>query len=228
MYTIKITLLLICALSAMSQLSAQTRNISGKITNAAGLPMPNASVLIRGISAGVTSDESGNFSISVPAKTKALVVLSVNYSTTEVNITSDNMTVVLQPSTGANLSEVVVVAYGTVKKTNITGAIGTVKGSDLENKPFSSPDKALQGAVAGLLSTSTSGAPGAGTDIRIRDIGSINASASPLWVIDGAIANTTDLTVNTTTANPLSSINPDDIESISVLKDAAGTAVYGS
>lgn len=224
----KITLLLICALSAMSQLSAQTRNISGKITNAAGLPIPNASILIRGISAGVTSDESGNFSISVPAKTKALVVSSVNYSTTEVNITSDNMTVVLQPSTGANLSEVVVVAYGTVKKTNITGAIGTVKGSDLENKPFSSPDKALQGAVAGLLSTSTSGAPGAGTDIRIRGIGSINASASPLWVIDGAIANTTDLTVNTTTANPLSSINPDDIESISVLKDAAGTAVYGS
>ena len=82
--------------------------------------------------------------------------------------------------------------------------------------------------MPGLLSTSTSGAPGAATDIRIRGIGSINASPNPLWVIDGAIANTTDLTVNTTTANPLSSLNPDDIESISVLKDAASTAIYGS
>ncbi len=224
----KIMLLLVCAVLAINQLSAQARKISGKITNAAGAPIPNASVLIRGISAGTSSDESGNFTISVPAKTKALVFSSVNYSTTEVNITGDNMLVVLQPSTGANLSEVVVVAYGSVKKTNITGAIGTVKGADLENKPFTSPDKSLQGAVAGLLSTSTSGAPGAATDIRIRGIGSINASASPLWVIDGAIANTTDLTVNSTSANPLSSINPDDIESISVLKDAAGTAVYGS
>lgn len=221
-------LFLLFALLAISQLAAQTRKITGRITNAAGAPVPNASVLIRGTSAGTTSDETGSFTLTVPAKTKALVISSINYTTAEIVITGDNLSIVLQAGSGANLSEVVVVAYGSVKKTNLTGAVGTVKGTDLENKPFSSVDKALQGSVPGLLSTSTSGAPGAATDIRIRGIGSINASASPLWVIDGAIATTTDLTVNTTTANPLSSINPDDIESISVLKDAAATAVYGS
>jgi hypothetical protein len=115
----KIVLLLMCAVLAIGQLSAQSRKISGKILNAAGVPIPNASVLIRGNSAGTSSDESGNFTISVSAKTKALVVSSINYSTTEVNITSDNMTVILQPANGGNLSEVLVVAYGSVKKTNI-------------------------------------------------------------------------------------------------------------
>jgi TonB-linked SusC/RagA family outer membrane protein len=224
----KLALLLMGALLAVSQLAAQTRKISGKVVNAAGAPVPNATILIRGTSAGTTSDETGAFTITVPQKTKSLVISSVNYTSTEVNITSDNLTVTLQPGSGANLSEVVVVAYGSVKKTNVTGSVAVVKGTELENKPFSSPDKALQGSVPGLQISSTSGAPGAATDIRIRGIGSIQASASPLWVIDGAIANTTDLTVNTTTANPLSSINPDDIESISVLKDAAATAVYGS
>ena len=224
----KLVFLLLSVCLAVSQLSAQTRKVSGKITNAAGAAIPNASVVIRGSVGGTTSDESGLFTITVPEKTKTLTISSINYATTEVDIKSDNLTVVLQAANGANLSEVVVVAYGTQRKTNITGSIATVKGAELENKPFSSVDKALQGTVAGLQISSTSGAPGSATDIRIRGIGSINASASPLWVIDGAIANTTDLTVNTTTANPLSSINPDDIESISVLKDAAATAVYGS
>jgi TonB-dependent SusC/RagA subfamily outer membrane receptor len=224
----KLALLLMGALLAVSQLAAQTRKVSGKVVNAAGAPVPNATILIRGTSAGTTSDETGAFTITVPQKTKSLVISSVNYTTTEVDITSDNLTVTLQAGSGTNLSEVVVVAYGSVKKTNLTGSVATIKGGDLENKPFSSPDKALQGAVPGLQISSTSGAPGSATDIRIRGIGSIRANANPLWVIDGAIANTTDLTVNTTTANPLSSINPDDIDNISVLKDAAATAVYGS
>jgi TonB-linked SusC/RagA family outer membrane protein len=224
----KLALFLLCSVLAITQLSAQTRKITGKIINSTGTPVANATILIRGTATGTSSDELGAFSITVPSSAKALVISSINYTTAEIEIKSDNLTVTLQQGTGTNLSEVVVVAYGSVKKTNVTGAIGIVKGADLENKPFSSPDKELQGSVPGLLSTSTSGAPGAATDIRIRGIGSINASASPLWVIDGAIANTTDLTVNTTTANPLSSINPDDIESITVLKDAAGTAIYGS
>jgi TonB-linked SusC/RagA family outer membrane protein len=223
----KITVLFMCAVLAVSQLSAQVRKISGKVTNAAGAPIANASVIVKGTTTGTTTDDAGAFTLNVPVKGKTLVISSINYANAEVAI-SDNVSVTLQPGTTTSLSEVVVVAYGSVKKTNLTGSVATVKGSDLENKPFTSPDKALQGSVAGLQSSSVSGAPGASTDIRIRGIGSINASASPLWVIDGAIANTTDLTVNTTTANPLSSLNPDDIESISVLKDAAATAVYGS
>ena len=111
---------------------------------------------------------------------------------------------------------------------NVTGSVATVKGSAVENKPFTSVDKALQGAVPGLQSTSTSGAPGAATDIRIRGQGSITASNQPLWVIDGVIAASGDFTTNTTTANVLSTLNPNDIESISVLKDASAASIYGS
>ena len=106
--------------------------------------------------------------------------------------------------------------------------MATVKAISVENKPFTSVDKALQGAVPGLQSTSTSGAPGAATDIRIRGQGSITASNQPLWVIDGVIAATGELTSNTTTANILSTLNPNDIESISVLKDASAASIYGS
>jgi len=126
------------------------------------------------------------------------------------------------------LNEVVVVAYGVQKKTSVTGAVTTVSGAQVADRPFTSVDKALQGDVAGLQVASTSGAPGSATDIRLRGIGSIAAGANPLWVIDGVIATQGDLTSNTTTANALSTLNPDDIESISVLKDAASTSIYGS
>ncbi len=224
----KISILLLFAMIAVVQLTAQIRKITGNVTNAAGAPVVNASVIVKGTTTGTTTDETGAFTLNVPTKGKTLVISSINYANAEVAISGDNISVTLQPGTTTSLSEVVVVAYGSVKKTNLTGAVATVKGAELENKPFTSLDKTLQGSVAGLQSSSVSGAPGSATDIRIRGIGSINASASPLWVIDGAFANTSDLTVNTTTANPLSSINPDDIESISVLKDAAATAVYGS
>ena len=130
----KTIFVLMCMVLAIGQLSAQMRRISGKITNATGVPVPNASILIRGTSAGTTSDESGSFTITVPEKTKALVVSSINYTTTEVNITGDNLTITLQPNSGANLSEVVVVAYGTVKKTNLTGSVGIVKGAELRKQ----------------------------------------------------------------------------------------------
>jgi TonB-linked SusC/RagA family outer membrane protein len=223
----KIIVLFMCAAIVTGQLSAQMRKISGKVTNANGAPVSNASVIVKGTTTGTTTDETGSFTLGVSSSAKTLVISSINYSETEVAITGDNLNVTMKPGS-ASLSEVVVVAYGQVKKTNVTGSVSTVKAADIENKPFSSVDKALQGEVAGLQSSSVSGAPGSATSIRIRGIGSITANANPLWVIDGVIANTTDLTVNTTTANPLSTINPDDIESISVLKDAAATAVYGS
>ena len=126
------------------------------------------------------------------------------------------------------MTEVVVVAYGTKKKTDLTGSVATVKGADIENKPFTSVDKALQGAVAGLQSVAASGAPGANQQIRIRGISSITASNAPLWVIDGVPVLANDLSRATTTANILSTLNPNDIESITVLKDAASAAIYGN
>ncbi len=219
---------LLCMLFAVCSAFGQNRAITGKVTDEKNNPIANASVTVKGTAQGTTTNEAGQFTLTIASSVTTLVVSSVGYATAEVNIRNDNNpTIKLQSTTGA-LSEIVVVAYGSQRKTNVTGSVATVSASYLENKPFSSVDKALQGAVPGLLSTSASGAPGSATNIRIRGIGSINASAAPLWVIDGVIATSGDLTSNTTSANALSSLNPDDIESISVLKDAAATSVYGS
>ena len=207
---------------------AQNRTITGKVTDDNGQGVPRASVLVKGTRIGTTTNAEGNFTLSVPVNEKTLVISSVNMVTQEIAATADPMNVVLKSSTANSLQEVVVVGYGTQKKITLTGSPSIVKAKDIENKPFSSVDKALQGQVTGLQSTASSGAPGANQDIRIRGISSINAGNSPLWVIDGAIVNTGDASRLQTTGNLLSTLNPNDIESITVLKDAASTSIYGS
>jgi TonB-linked SusC/RagA family outer membrane protein len=209
------------------QLFAQ-KIITGKVTDDKGLPVANASVLIKGTNTGTVTKTDGSFSLTLTANAKTLIFSSVDMAEQEVNIGSQSVINASLKAANKSLQEVVVVAYGTQKKTNVTGAAATVKGDDLENRPFTSPDKALQGAIPGLLASSSSGAPGSTTDIRIRGISSINASNAPLWVIDGAIINTGDASRLTTTANLLSTLNPNDIENITVLKDAASTSIYGS
>jgi len=205
----------------------QNRKIKGQITDAAGGAIAGASVTLQGTTIGTITNDNGEFNIN--AKTSDILKVSaVNFSPNELKVGEKSFFQIKLEKVISSIGEVVVVAYGTQKKTTVTGSVTTIKGSELEDKPFSSIDKALQGSVAGLQSSSASGAPGSATDIRIRGIGSITAGSSPLWVIDGNIATTGDLTSNTTSANALSAINPDDIESITVLKDAASTAVYGS
>ena len=207
---------------------AQNTSISGTVTDANGVPLNGVSITIKNGKAGVNTDAAGNYNISVPNTKGTLIFSSVGFNNEERAFTK-SQTVNVKLTIGTNtMQDLVVVAYGTQKRVNVTGSVATIKGSEVEDKPFSSVDKALQGAVAGLQSSSSSGAPGSATDIRIRGIGSISAASSPLWVIDGVIATTGDLTSNTTSANALSSINPDDIESITVLKDAGSSAVYGS
>ena len=219
---------LIAVLCLASMAIAQNTHLSGKVTDVRnGLPLPDVSIAIRNNRTGAITDADGNYSISVPDGKHVLVFSYVGYQSEERTV-NGAQTLDVGLNVISNIMQDVVVAYGTQRKTNVTGSVSTVKGGDVQDKPFTSIDKTLQGAVAGLQSTSSSGAPGSATDIRIRGIGSINAGSSPLWVIDGAIATTGDLTSNTTTANALSSINPDDIESITVLKDAASTAIYGS
>ncbi len=207
---------------------AQSKTITGQVLDDKSNPVSNATVSVKGKKNATTTGEDGRFSLQVPNGSNVLQISSVNYETKEVNVSSNTNPVINLRSSAYSLNEVVVVAYGTQKRTNTTGSIATVKAGDLENKPFTSVDKSLQGYVTGLQSSSGSGAPGSATDIRIRGIGSIRASQSPLWVIDGIITNTDDLSANTTTTNPLSTLNPDDIESITVLKDAASQSVYGS
>lgn len=225
-------LLFLCGFFILiSQVSAQDHiiTITGTVLDANGAPVAGASITGKESGRGTSTDNGGHFVLSLPEGARTLVISAVNFSTLETGIAGKTTigTVSLQPA-NKSLSEVVVVAYGTQHTTNVTGSVTTVKGNVLADRPFTSVDKALQGTVPGMFVSSGSGAPGSATDIVIRGIGSINANSSPLWVIDGAIATTTDLTSNTTTANPLSAMNPDDIESISVLKDAASTAPYGS
>lgn len=225
----KFALFLSCLFFFVAGATAQGRVISGTVTDSSGSPINGASVTVKGSNRGTSTGADGHFSLSVESNAQTLVISSVNFGSMELDIRNkaDLGSITLHTRT-KSLDEVVVVAYGTAKKTNVTGSVITVSGAQLADKPFTSPDKMLQGAVAGLQAASPSGAPGSATSIRIRGIGSITASASPLWVIDGIIATTGDLTLNTTTANILSTLNPDDIESISVLKDAAATSIYGS
>jgi TonB-linked SusC/RagA family outer membrane protein len=203
--------------------------IAGKVTDAkVGLPLSGVSVRVKGSSTGVQTDNNGDFRISATRKQDVLVISYVGYAPEEISVGNKNNILVSLSTLDKKLEEIVIVAYGTSNRTNITGSIATVTGAAVENKPFTSVDKALQGVVAGLQSSSFSGAPGSATSIRIRGIGTLTADANPLWVIDGVYATIGDLTSNTTTANALSTLNPDDIESISVLKDAAATAIYGS
>jgi TonB-linked SusC/RagA family outer membrane protein len=205
---------------------SQTRQISGIVTNEKGEPIDGASIVIRNTKTGTVTRTNGYFILDVPLSADSLIISSVSYFTRTVYI-SDSIRVILKSSEGS-LSEVQIVGYGTQVKTNQTGSASTIKASYLENKPFSSVDKTLQGSVAGLQSSSSSGAPGSLTGVLIRGIGSITAGSDPLWVIDGAIATTGNQSLETTTANTLSSLNPDDIESITILKDAATTSIYGS
>lgn len=213
-------------------IKAQQRNsITGIVTDYNGVPIPGATVKLKGTKVFAIVGADGKFNLGLPNNNTSneIEVKSLGFETYSQKITNTegNVQIRLKTTSGI-LGEVIVVAYGTSTKKLVTGALATVNGNELADKPFTSPDKTLQGTVAGLQITSSSGAPGSNTDVRLRGIGSINASSSPLWVIDGAIATSGDLTSQTTTANALSSLNPDDIETITVLKDASATTLYGS
>lgn len=206
---------------------AQSRTVSGTVTDAQGNPLPNVSVLIKGTNQGTTTNDAGLFSITVNTN-DVLVISAVGMNSEEIRIGNQTSISVTLLSNDADLQEVIVVGYGTKKRADLTGAISTIKAQDIENKPFTSVDKALQGQIAGLQSVSSSGQPGSSQSILIRGVSSINSSNSPLWVIDGVPVNTGDASRLQTTANLLSTLNPNDIESISVLKDASAQSIYGS
>lgn len=224
----KLVTMLLCVVLAITQLAAQTRTIKGKVTDTKSNPVPNASVTVKGSTLGTTADANGDFSINVPGTAKVLVISSLNFTGQEVAIGNKTSIAVSLVSTAQDLQEVVVVGYGTKKKSDLTGSVATLKAADVESLPFSSVDKALQGKVAGLQSIAASGQPGASQSIVIRGISSISGSSNPLWVIDGVPVNEGNVARLQTTANLLSTLNPNDIESISVLKDAASQSIYGS
>ncbi len=210
------------------QVFAQQRNITGKITDPNGAPVANASVLVKGTTNGTTSKQDGTYSLNIPDKARSIVISSIGLADMEIVIGNKGIIdATLQPS-DKSLQEVVVTGYGSTRKADLATAVVKVSGDKVANVPLSSVDQVLQGKVAGLQSVTFSGQPGANQQVRIRGVGSFAASAQPLYVVDGIQINSGDLSRETTTTNVLASINPDDIESVSVLKDAGATAIYGS
>ena len=224
----KFVAILLCAVLAVTQVAAQNKTVRGKVTEDGKKPVINASVVVKGSTLGTKTDEQGNYAISVPSNARVLTFSALNFETQEASIGSKTEINVVLAATVSELQQVIVTGYGTTKKASNTGSISVVKAADIENLPFSSVDKALQGKVAGLQSVASSGQPGASQAILIRGASSINASTAPLWVIDGVPVNAGDASRLQTTGNLLSTLNPNDIESISVLKDAASQSIYGS
>jgi TonB-linked SusC/RagA family outer membrane protein len=224
----KFVAILLCAILVVTQVAAQNKTIKGRVTEDGKKPLSNASIIVKGTTVASKTNEEGFYSITIPANGKVLKFSSLNFEDQEVNIGSKSEINVILVNTVSDLQQVIVTGYGTTKKATNTGSIATVKAADIENLPFSSVDKALQGKVAGLQSVASSGQPGASQAILIRGASSITASNSPLWVVDGVPINAGDASRLQTTGNLLSTLNPNDIESISVLKDAASQSIYGS
>jgi len=227
----KLLCALLCVLVVIGSAFAQSRTITGVVTDNMGQPLPNASIVVKGTSIGTTSGEGGKFSLTVPANTKSIVISAIGFGDFTQTLGSQNEFSIQLSTSDKNLSEVVIVGYGTQKKRELTTSVSQVKGTDLQNIPIQGPDQALRGRAAGVNVTQSSGTPGGSININIRGTGSINASSQPLYVIDGIpinIGNYSQIGVGGQTMNALADINPSEIESFEVLKDAAATAIYGS
>ncbi len=210
-------LLLTCLFVGIGLATAQTQRVTGTvISEEDGLPVVGASILVKGTTVGTITDVDGNFTLSnIPSSAKVLQISYIGMQSQEVAIKP--MVKVVLKSDAEILDEVVVVAYGTAKKTSFTGSAATVSSKEVAKLQVSNVSKALEGAAPGIQVAMQSGQPGTSATVRIRGIGSINSSSNPLYVVDGMPYD-----------GNISAINPADIESISVLKDAASTSLYGS
>lgn len=212
--TKKLLLLVIFFLPTL--LIAQNRTVSGKVSgDDDNLGIPGASVLVQGTSKGVATDANGNFSLELQAGETVLIISSIGYKTQTIALGERTSINVVLESDAVSLEEVVVIGYGTVRKSDLTGSVSSIRGKELNTVPAINPMQSLQGKIAGVQVASSSGAPGAGTYVRIRGIGTFNDS-SPIYVVDGVILQNIDY------------LNSADIESMEVLKDASATAIYGA
>ena len=204
--------------------------ITGRVVNADdNSPLPGASVRLLNSKLETLTDAEGNFTLTVPGGSKTLLITFVGFGAQEVPLTDSKNYVVRLMVSSKQMADVVVTdGYATQAKKSYTGASAVVSGALNENKPFTTPQAALQGELPGVNATINSGQPGANVQIRIRGINSVSLDANPLYVIDGMIINSGQLSRYVTTSDALAGMNADDIESITVLKDAAATAIYGS
>ena len=227
----KVLIIALMVLSC-SSLFAQTR-VTGRVTSSQdGTPIPFASVVVKGTMTGVASNENGAYVLDNVPSNAVLVFSSIGFNDLEVVVNGRAVIDAVLSPNAESLDETIVVAYGTAKKGTFTGAASVVKQEAIKDVPTVSFEQALNGKVAGMQITSASGQAGSAAQIRIRGIGSMNASNEPLYVIDGVPAQSGDAGQMSdyiySTNNVMNSLNPSDIESITVLKDAAASALYGS
>lgn len=229
-------ILLFALLFALGSTSfAQERNVTGTVTaEEDGTPIPGVNVIVKGSSTGTVTDIDGRYTIQVPIDDGILIFSFIGLATEEVVIGSQSVIDMVMTADIKQLTEIIVTGYSEQDEKAITGSIATVQKEAFEQKAqIGDVSRLLQGNVPGLQSFGAQGAPGAASQTRIRGIGSVSASSEPLYIIDGIPFQTQDLDPNTQFAsnsdgNPLNLINPNDIETVTVLKDAASTAVYGS
>ncbi len=215
----------------------QQKNVSGKVTDSSGGPLPGVSVIVKGTTIGTVTNADGEFTLSVPPDAKILQFSFVGMKTQEIAAAGKTNFPVVMEEDAIGIEEVVAVGYGTMKKSDLTGAVGQVKESEIQRSSVTSIEQALQGKVAGVQISQNSGAPGSTMRVRIRGSNSISYGNSPLYVVDGVPINSSHSSGNISASSyfgkdqgtsPLAFINPNDIESVSILKDASSTAIYGA
>lgn len=218
-------LMLLCTLTF-----AQSKQITGRVTDQKdGTGLPGVTVKVKGTNTGTLTSADGVYKLEVPEKGAALVFSFVGYTDQEIAVGNQKAINVSLTTGNKDLSEVVVVGYGTQNKRDLTGAVSKIAAKEIENQPVVSFESAIQGKTPGVVIESGSGKVGQGIKVRIRGTSSISANSQPLYVVDGMPVNSTSQTdVNNDPTNPMADINPNDIESIEVLKDAAATAIYGA
>lgn len=200
------------------------RVITGKVVQPDNQPLSGATVSVKGTKTSVKTDASGNFTLSIPDNDATLVVTYVGYAAQELKAgTQATLTIVMQPSS-SELANVVVMGYGTQSRRDVTGAVKSIKAESFNRGIINSPEQLIQGKVAGVNVTSASGEPGSAINITVRGPGGVRTGSTPLFVIDGLPLDN----ASTGGGNPLNFINPQDIESVDVLKDASATAIYGA
>lgn len=226
----------LCCCAMLLQARAQSKTITGTVTDDKGAPVQGASIVVKGGKTGTSTDASGHFRLTVPQAVTAVIVSYVGFVSEEVDVSSSSsLSVKLKPETSA-LNDIVVIGYGTTRKKDLTGSVTSVQAKDFNKGTFTAPDQLIQGKVAGVQVLANSGQPGGANTVKIRGNSAVTGTGQPLYVVDGIPldgrtarpgVNAQNLG-NTPAGNPLNFINPNDIASIDVLKDASATAIYGS
>ncbi len=221
-------LLLLLGWLMVLQVAAQTRAISGHVAGSDAGSLPGATIVEQGTTNGTTSGANGNFQLTVQPNAK-LIISSIGYATQTLPVGSQTTFNIMLSASATSLDEAVVVGYGTQSKADLTGAVTQLSGSVVQNQPVQSFEQSIQGRTPGVVINQGSGKLGQGLNIQVRGTSSVSASNQPLYVIDGIPVTSQDQSqASTEPLNPLADLNPNDIESISILKDASATAIYGS